>query len=96
MKRTILATCAALALASSATLFPVAAQAQNVAMVNGKPVPKARVDALIAQVNRQAAARGQAVPPDLEQRVRDQVVESEMFAQEAERRGLAASPEYKT
>ncbi|NUZ08214.1 peptidylprolyl isomerase [Piscinibacter koreensis] len=96
MKKTLLATCASLALVTSAAWLPATANAQNVAIVNGKPVSKARVDALMAQVTRQMSQRGQPVPPDLEQRVRDQVVESEMFAQEAERRGLAATPEYKT
>ena len=33
-------------LASVALLAPMVAAAQNVAIVNGKPVPKARVDAL--------------------------------------------------
>jgi len=82
--------CAALSLA-----MPLAALAQNVAIVNGKPVPKSRVEAIIKQVQAQAAAQQQQLPPDLEQRVRDKVVMDEIFAQEAERRGLAASTEYK-
>lgn len=72
------------------------AQAQNVAVVNGKAVPKARVDALLKQVQQQAAAQGQQLPPDLDQRARDKVVLDEIFMQEAEKRGLAATPEYKT
>jgi len=85
------------AVAFSATaVAPLAAQAQNIAIVNGKAVPKSRVDALMAQVNRQAAARGQALPPDIDKLVRDKVVLDEMFVQEAERRGLTSSPQYKT
>lgn len=76
--------------------LPLAAQAQNVAMVNGKPVPKARVDALIKQVKAQAATQNQQLPPDLDQRVRDKVVLDEIFTQEAEKRGLAASADYKS
>jgi peptidyl-prolyl cis-trans isomerase C len=72
-------------------LSPIAAQAQNVAVVNGKAVPKARVDALVAQ----AKKSGQQVPPDLEARARDVVVMQEIFAQEAERRGLTATADYK-
>jgi peptidyl-prolyl cis-trans isomerase C len=34
----------------AATLAPLAAQAQNIAVVNGKPVPKARVDTIVSQV----------------------------------------------
>lgn len=83
-------------LALAATLaLPLAAQAQNVAIVNGKAVPKARVDALLKQVNAQAAAQGQQLPPDLDQRARDKVVLDEIFLQEAEKRGLSATPEYK-
>ncbi len=83
-----------LALAALIAL-PLAANAQNIAVVNGKAVPKARVDALLKQVNAQAAAQGQQLPPDLDQRARDKVVLDEIFQQEAERRGLAATPEYK-
>jgi len=72
-------------------LAPLAATAQNVAVVNGKAVPKARVDALI----KSAVKPGQPVPPELEARARDVVVMQEIFAQEAERRGLAATPEFK-
>ncbi|HET9644462.1 MAG TPA: peptidylprolyl isomerase [Burkholderiaceae bacterium] len=82
---------AAIAVASLILLVPVAAQAQNVATVNGKAVPKARVDALI----KSATKPGQPVPPDLETRARDVVVMQEIFAQEAERRGLQTTPEYK-
>jgi peptidyl-prolyl cis-trans isomerase C len=74
---------------------PMAAHAQNIAVVNGKPVPKARADALMAQVTRQAQARGQQLPPDIDRLIRDKLVLDEMFVQEAERRGLAASPDYK-
>jgi peptidyl-prolyl cis-trans isomerase C len=84
---------AALALlASAALLAPLAAVAQNVAIVNGKPVPKARVDALM----KQATAQGQPATPELETQVRDEVVLREMFVQEAERQGLPASAAYKT
>ncbi|WP_119157579.1 peptidylprolyl isomerase [Caldimonas tepidiphila] len=81
----------ALSLALSAALMPVAASAQNVAIVNGKGVPKARVDAMMKQIARQ----GQPVPPDIEQKVRDEIVLREIFMQEAEKRGLTASPDYK-
>ncbi|HEX7438407.1 MAG TPA: peptidylprolyl isomerase, partial [Caldimonas sp.] len=86
------ATTAIFVLAFSAALT---AQAQNIAVVNGKAVPKARVDALMAQITKQAAARGQQLPPDVDRLVRDKVVLDEMFIQEAEKRGLAASADYK-
>jgi peptidyl-prolyl cis-trans isomerase C len=85
--------CAAVSLPLAA--LPLAAQAQNVAIVNGKPVPKTRVDAIIKQVQEQAAKQGQQLPPDLEARVRDKVVMDEIFTQEAEKRGLTSGSEYK-
>ena len=91
MKKSFIAASIVLA----AGLAPLAAQSQNVAVVNGKPVPKARVDAIVTQVQKQAASRNQQVPPDLEKMVRDKVVTDEILSQEAERRGLSASPDYK-
>jgi peptidyl-prolyl cis-trans isomerase C len=81
---------------AAAALAPLAAHSQNVAVVNGKPVPKARVDTIVSQVQKQAQQRNQQVPPDLEKMVRDKVVTDEILSQEAERRGLGASPEFKS
>lgn len=79
-------------LAAAAILLPLAVQAQNVAVVNGKPVPKSRVDALLKQATRGGQ---QPVTPDLEKRARDEVVMREIFTQEAEKKGIAASAGYK-
>jgi len=76
---------------AAAMLLPFGAHAQNVALVNGKAVPKARVDALMEQVTRS----GQPMTPELEKQVRDEVVLREMFMQEAEKRGLNTTAEYK-
>ena len=92
MKKSFIAASIVLA---AAGLAPLAAQAQNIAVVNGKPVPKARVDAIVSQVQKQATSRDQQLPPDLEKLVRDKVVTDEILSQEAERRGLAASPDFK-
>ena len=70
--------------------LPLAATAQNIATVNGKPVPKARVDALIKQAQR----AGQQVGPEVQQQARDQVVLREIFAQEAEKRGIGATADF--
>lgn len=82
---------AALASTVLAVLMPLAASAQNLATVNGKPIPKARVDALIQQATR----GGQQASPEMQAQARDQVVLREIFVQEAEKRGMAASPDYK-
>jgi peptidyl-prolyl cis-trans isomerase C len=92
MKKLSLAARTSLLAVSAALLLPLAAQAQNVAIVNGKPVPKARVDTLLQQATKQG---GQPRTPELEAQVRDEVVLREMFMQEAEKRGLAGSPDYK-
>lgn len=72
--------------------LPLAAFAQNIAIVNGKPVPKARVDTLITQAERS----GQKVGPEIQQQARDQVVLREIFVQEAEKRGIAASADFRS
>jgi peptidyl-prolyl cis-trans isomerase C len=88
MKKFTLILCAALA-------SPLAAHAQNIAFVNGKPVPKARVDALLKQVMRGGPEGAPAANPEMEKRAREEVVMREIFMQEAERRGLAATADYK-
>ena len=95
MKKSSLARRAAQLALCTAFALPLAALAQNVAIVNGKAVPKARVDAVIKQVQAQATAQNQQLPPDLEARVRDKVVMDEIFTQEAEKRGLTSSADYK-
>jgi peptidyl-prolyl cis-trans isomerase C len=94
MKQTFHAVGAALMLAASLAL-PLAAQAQNIAIVNGKPVPKARADAFKKQIEAQAEAQKQQLPPDIDTRIRDKVVMDEIFTQEAEKHGLAATADYK-
>ena len=72
-------------------LAPVA-QAQNIAIVNGKAVPKSRLDALATQM----ARAGRAVPPEQQAQLRDAVIAREIFLQEAQLRGLEASEDFKT
>jgi peptidyl-prolyl cis-trans isomerase C len=83
----------AAAIAAAIATAPLLAAAQNVTTVNGKPVPKARVDMLVAQAKR--ANPGQQLPPEMEQRARDEVVLREIFAQEAEKRGIPQSTDYR-
>ncbi len=78
--------------ALSAALLPLSASAQNIAIVNGKPVPKARAEQLIAQVTKSGQ---QQRTPELEAQVKDEVVLREIFLQEAEKRGIPASADYK-
>jgi peptidyl-prolyl cis-trans isomerase C len=84
---------ASLLAVATALLLPFGASAQNVAIVNGKAVPKARVDALLTQATRGGQ---QPITPELEARAREEVVLREIFTQEAERQGLAKSDEYRS
>jgi len=88
MKKFVLAAAVA---ALTAALVPVTASAQNIATVNGKAVPKARVESLLKQV----AANGQPMTPELETQVKDEVVLREIFIQEAEKRAIPATAAYK-
>ena len=65
--------------------------AQNIAIVNGKPVPKARVDML----SQQLAKAGRPVSPEMQGQLKDEVIAREIFMQEAQKRGLDASDDYK-
>lgn len=65
--------------------------AQNVAIVNGKPVPTARLEALAEQL----AASGRPVDDAVRAQLKEEVILREIFMQEAQRRGVANTPEYK-
>ena len=86
-KQLLLAT----ALASLLTLGATGAMAQNVAIVNGKAVPKTRLDALAQQV----AKAGRPVTPEMEGQLREEVIAREVFMQEAEKQGIATTDEFK-
>ena len=73
------------------TLAAQSAMAQNVAVVNGKPVPKARIDALQAQI----AKSGRPVTAEMQGQIKEEVIAREVFIQEAEKRGLANTEDYK-
>jgi peptidyl-prolyl cis-trans isomerase C len=66
-----------------------AAFAQNAAVVNGKPIPKARVDEFVEAL----AAQGRPDTPQTRELVREELIAREIFAQEADKRGLSRSAE---
>jgi peptidyl-prolyl cis-trans isomerase C len=73
---------------SIATLAAGSALAQNVAVVNDKPIPKTRVDQFVQQL-------GQPDTPELRDRIKEQLIEREVFLQEAAKRGLPERPDVK-
>jgi peptidyl-prolyl cis-trans isomerase C len=88
MKKTILTSATAMLLLALATLN---ANAQNLAIVNGKAVPKTRLTALAAQLERS----GKPVGPEMEEQLREEVIAREIFMQEAQKRGMEANEEFK-
>ncbi len=72
------------------TLAPLAT-AQNLAIVNGKAVPTARLEALAEQV----ARAGRPVTPEMQGQLRDEVIAREVFMQEAQKLGLDTTNEFK-
>ncbi len=88
MKKTLLSTMVAAALLGSLAL---SASAQNIAIVNGKAVPKSRMDTLSQQV----VQSGRPVTPELEGQIKEEVIAREIFMQEAQKRGLDASDSFK-
>lgn len=81
----------ALALALGCALV-TPALAQNLAIVNGKPVPLSRVDALAQQVQRS----GRPVTPEMMEELKKAVVDREVLVQEAQKQGLDNSAEFRT
>lgn len=80
------------ALVGLAFALPVAAQdAGKIATVNGKDIPKSRADLLA----RQASQQGQQDSPQLRNQIREELVNRELLAQEADRRGVGKSGEIK-
>jgi len=86
MKRFVLPALSALLVAIA---LPVLAQ--NVAIVNGKPVPMARVEML----QQQLAKAGRPVSEEMKGQLKDEVIAREIFMQEAHKRGLDTSDDFK-
>lgn len=70
------------------------AQAQNIAIVNGEPIAKARMDIILENFKKEAAQQGQPLPPNLEKDVREHLIQSTINTQQAKRLKLHLSPEY--
>ncbi len=77
--------------AALVALLAIPAMAQNLAVVNGKPVPSSRVNALKQQVE----ASGRPVTPEIMAQIKEELIAREVFMQEARKRGLDAAEDYK-
>jgi peptidyl-prolyl cis-trans isomerase C len=65
--------------------------AQNVAVVNNKPIPKTREEAWAKQLQQQ----GQQDTPELRKMIKEELIRREVFLQEAQKRGLPEQPDVK-
>lgn len=65
--------------------------AQNLAVVNGKPIPSSRADLLVKQM----ISQGQQDTPKLREMVKDELVNREILVQEADKLGLDKNAEVK-
>ena len=72
-------------------VLSLSAWSQNLAIVNGKPVPSSRVEALKQQVERS----GRPVTPEILAQIKEELIAREIFMQEARKRGLETSENYK-
>ncbi len=79
------------ALAALVAGLSSAANAQNLAIVNGKAVPLSRVEALSQQV----ARSGRQITPEIEKQIKDEVIAREIFLQEAHKQGLDTTEDFK-
>ncbi len=68
------------------------AQAQNVAVVNGKPIPVERLQLLKQQIEERS---GRELPQEMEAQLKEEVIAREIFMQEAARRGLDKTKDFK-
>ena len=80
------------AVAVAAFGIALPAFSQNIAIVNGKPVPTARADMLASQL----AKSGRPVTPEMTGQIKDEVISREIFMQEAQKRGLDATDDFKS
>lgn len=79
------------ALAAATVGIALPAAAQNLAIVNGQPVPSARVDMLAQQL----AKAGRPVSEEMKGQLKDEVIAREVFMQEAHKRGLDSTEDFK-
>jgi peptidyl-prolyl cis-trans isomerase C len=75
---------AALAILTALAIQPAFAEDKSAALVNGVSIPQARIDLRV----KAAEAQGQPDSPDLRKAIRDDMINLEVMAQEANKLGL--------
>ncbi len=82
---------AALVFTFAASFASAPAFAQNIAVVNGTPIPTSRANALVQEL----ITQGQQDSPQLQGMVREELVNREVMYQEAIKEGIANNPDVK-
>ena len=77
--------------ALSLSLLSATALAQNLAVVNGKPIPAAHSDALVKEL----VSYGEKDTPQLRQDIKNKLILREVLVQEADKQNMASSPDVK-
>jgi peptidyl-prolyl cis-trans isomerase C len=70
----------------------VPVMAQNIAVVNGKPIPSSRLDAMVKQMS----AQGQQDTPQLRNAIKEELINREVLLQEAEKQGIPNNADVKS
>ena len=78
--------------AASAEKSPAPASGPKQTTVNGKAIPRSRVDFFV----KQQSARGVADSAGMRQSILDQLITQEVISQAAEKRGLASTADFRT
>lgn len=70
------------------------ALAQNIAVVNGKSIPKARYNFLMQMLKEESAENARPLPPNVEQLIKQRLIEGTVRVQAAEQKKLHLTPEW--
>lgn len=68
--------------------------AQNIAVVNGQRVTRARYDFLVKMLKEESDATGRPLPPNMETLIKQRMIENAVRVQAAEEKKLHLTPEY--
>lgn len=74
------------------TIVALPVVAQNIAVINGKPIPPSRADMMAKQLT----AQGQQDTPQMRTMIKEQLINREVLVQEADKLGLSNSADVKT
>lgn len=90
MKKASITLVAGIAILAGSTVH-----AQNIAIVNGKPILQSKYEGILATVKQQAEKSGRPMPSGFESRIKTKLIENTVLVQAAEQRRLNVTPEFR-